>query len=162
MRSAPRPLVARAEWRKWIESQVSSCDLFLYVYTSDCVRQEWLLFEAGVFMGARHQRSANEVGAEYSGNADGNNETSSDLICLKSPGIRTPPKPIEHLQAYEADEKNLERFFVDLLVEGEFTPVNPSTSDFYRITSDRWAKLSKRSLRLLRAAASKASTTKGV
>ena len=103
------------EWRKWVETEVSRCNLFLYIYTSDYVRQDWLLFEAGVYLGARHQFNSKD---------DENDSARSDLICLKSPGIPTPPEQIGHLNAYEADKKNLQRFFVDLLVKGEFSDNN--------------------------------------
>lgn len=101
-------LTGGKDWRKWIDSCIRETDLFILVYSSDQYNLDWLLYEAGLFQGAC--------------------PTNTSLVCIKNSDLPQPPAPLANLQAYDADEKGLRRFFTDLFHEGKFSdkdPINP-------------------------------------
>ncbi|MCB1739084.1 MAG: toll/interleukin-1 receptor domain-containing protein [Gammaproteobacteria bacterium] len=90
-----------ADWQRWVEENVRSADMLLFLHTADSRDDRWLLYEAGLYRGSRDDRI--------------------HLVCLKNPNLSQPPPQLSRLQSYDATREGISRFCQDLLYEGTFT-----------------------------------------
>ena len=86
------------EWRKWIDDNVRTADVFLLLYPHPNMDMGWCNYELGRF----YQRDDN-------------------VVCIRNSGIPKPPPIFEPYQSIEADQSGLMRFMKDLFVTGALT-----------------------------------------
>ncbi len=89
-----------ADWQRWIDQNVRSCDMLLYLHTSDEADLDWCWYEAGVFRGAQGE--------------------TRNLVCIKHPALRNPAH-LSRYQSYEASPDGLKRFFAATIKDGVFS-----------------------------------------
>jgi hypothetical protein len=116
-----------ADWRKWIEENVRTADVFLLLYPHASMDMGWCNYELGRFYDDRRQ-----------------------IVCIKNTDIPKPPPAFEPYQAYDANEEGLAKFIKELFVSGTFTnraPLNADVgnvgSEFYTRASDAKKELAK-------------------
>ena len=100
------------DWQNWVEESVRSCNMLLFLHTTEHEDNRWLLYEAGLYRGSR--------------------DKDVHLVCLKNPHLDNPPPQLVRLQAYEAIDEEIKEFLMDLLYRGIFTDgwkVNPELRD---------------------------------
>ena len=100
------------QWQDWVERNVINCDMLLLLHTSEHEDNRWLLYEAGVYRGSRHENR--------------------HLVCLKNPHLDSPPPQLINLEAIEASKQGVREFLLDLLYRSTYTPgwqINPDLLD---------------------------------
>ena len=98
------------DWRKWIEENVRTADLFLLLYPHARTEMQWCNYELGRFYDDRRH-----------------------IVCIKNTDILMPPPAFEPYKAYDADESGFDKFIEELFVSGTFTagrPLNPDVKKF--------------------------------
>lgn len=89
-----------SDWQHWIDENVSSCDMLLYLHTSDEQDLDWCWYEVGVFRGAQGD--------------------SRNLVCIKHPALKNPAH-LSRYQSYDATHEGLKRFFKETINDGAFS-----------------------------------------
>lgn len=89
-----------SDWQHWIDENVRSCDMLLYLHTSEEQDLDWCWYEVGVFRGAQGD--------------------SSNLICIKHPTLKSPAH-LSRYQSYDATPEGLKRFFKETINDGAFS-----------------------------------------
>ena len=89
---------AGREWRKWIDDNVRTADVFVLLYPHPSMDMSWCNYELGRF----YQRDDN-------------------VVCIRNVDIPTPPRVFEPYQSIEADQAGLMKFMKDLFVTGALT-----------------------------------------
>ena len=120
-------MTGASDWRKWIEDNVRTADVFLLLYPHASMDMGWCNYELGRFLDrGRH------------------------VVCIKNTDIPKPPPAFEPYQAYDADEKGFAKFIEELFVLGTFTngsPLNAAVgelgSEHYKRANDAKAQLAK-------------------
>jgi hypothetical protein len=105
------------EWRRWIEDNVKTADVFLLLFPHVKVDMGWCNYELGRFYDDRRK-----------------------IACIKNTDIAKPPPAFEPFQAYDADVDGMRKFIDEMFVKGTFTdgkPLNPKigqlTDKFYEL-----------------------------
>lgn len=105
------------EWRKWIEGNVKTADVFLLLFPHTKVDMGWCNYELGRFY-----------------------DDTRKVACIKNTDIPKPPPAFEPYQAYDADVDGMRKFIDEMFVKGTFTdgkPLNPKigqpTDKFYQL-----------------------------
>jgi hypothetical protein len=89
---------AGRQWRKWIDDNVRTADVFVLLYPHPSMDMSWCNYELGRF----YQRDDN-------------------VVCIRNIDIPTPPRVFEPYQSIEADEAGFMKFMKDLFVTGALT-----------------------------------------
>ena len=113
-------MTGATNWWNWIEENVRTADVFLFLYPNARMEMGWCNYELGRF---------------YDGGRN--------IVCIKNTDIPEPPPTFQPYQAYNADESGFAKFIKELFVVGTLSrgrPVNPLVekigSEFYdRATS---------------------------
>ena len=100
-------------WRKWIDENVRTADVFLLLYPHASMEMRWCYFELGRFY-----------------------EEKRHVVCIKNIDISKPPPAFEPYQAYDANESGFAKFIEELFVAGTFTDGRPLNSDVGNVTSE--------------------------
>lgn len=101
------------DWRRWIEEQVRSADVFLLVYPHRTMPMDWSNYELGRFI-----------------------DRGLPVVCLKNTDIDTPPPAFQPFQAYNADFDGILRFLHELFANGTLTGGRVLNAQIARTTSD--------------------------
>ena len=102
-------MAGATDWRRWIEENVRSANVFLLVYPHARMDMNWCNYELGRFY--------DPVG---------------HVAILVNTDIQKPPSTFEPYQAYSGDEPGLLKFFNELFVKGVFTSqlaLNPDVGE---------------------------------
>lgn len=104
------------EWRKWIEDNVRTADVFVLLYPHSSMDMGWCNYELGRF----YQRDDN-------------------VVCIRNSGIPKPPPVFEPYQSIEATPAGLMKFMTDLFVTGSLTKGDVLNEDVGKVSSDEGA-----------------------
>jgi hypothetical protein len=120
-------MAGATDWRKWIDENVRSADVFLLLYPHAGMEMGWCNYELGRFYDEKRH-----------------------VVCIKNTDIPKPPPAFQPYQAYSADESGLAKFIKELFVDGTFSDgrqlnsdVGNVTSEFYKRATDVGNQLSK-------------------
>jgi len=94
---------AGREWRKWIEDNVRTADVFVLLYPHTTMDMGWCNYELGRFF----------KNAETS--------ASDTVVTIRNTDIPKPPPVFEPYQSVQADHAGLTKFMKDLFVSGALT-----------------------------------------
>ncbi len=103
--SFSKGMAGAVDWRKWIDENARSSDVFVLLYPHAGMDLGWCNYELGRFYGSGHH-----------------------VVCIKNTNIEQPPPAFRPYQAYRADETELMKFLEELFVTGQFSnsePLNP-------------------------------------
>ena len=104
---------AGREWRKWIDDNVRSADVFVLLYPHTSMDMGWCNYELGRF----YQRDDN-------------------VVCIRNVDIPTPPRVFEPYQSIEADQAGLMKFMKDLFVTGALTAGEVLNENVSKVSTD--------------------------
>src|SRR4051812_11364101 len=104
---------AGREWRKWIDDNVRTADVFVLLYPHPSMDMSWCNYEVGRF----YQRDDN-------------------VVCIMNTDIPAPPRVFEPYQAIVADEAGLVKFMKDLFVTGALTKGEVLNPNVGKVSSD--------------------------
>jgi TIR domain len=99
-------MAGATDWRKWIEENVRTADIFLLLFPHAKMDMGWCNYELGRFYDDKRK-----------------------VACIKNTDIPKPPPAFEPYQAYDADADGIRKFIDELFVKGTFTdgkPLNPN------------------------------------
>src|SRR5262245_49807266 len=102
-------MAGATDWRRWIDDNVRSADVFLLLYPHMSMEMGWCNYELGRFYDEKRP-----------------------VICIKNTDIRKPPPAFEPYQAYDADADGIGKFLTELFVSGVFSgdrPLNPAVGE---------------------------------
>lgn len=91
-------MAGATDWRRWIDNNVRTADVFLLLYPHVSMEMGWCNYELGRFY-----------------------EEKRPVICLKNTDIPKPPPAFEPFQAYSADAEGIGKFLKELFVTGAFS-----------------------------------------
>lgn len=111
---------AGREWRKWIDDNVRSADVFVLLYPHVSMDMNWCNYEIGRF----YQRDDN-------------------VVCIRNTNIAKPPPVFEPYQAIEGDPAGLTKFIEDLFAKGALTRGNVLNPDVIKVSSQDRACVTK-------------------
>jgi TIR domain-containing protein len=106
-------MAGATNWRKWIDENVRTADVFLLLYPHANMGMGWCNYELGRFY-----------------------EEQRHVVCIKNTDIPKPPPAFEPYQAYDANESGFAKFIHELFVAGTFTDGRPLNSDIGNVTSE--------------------------
>jgi hypothetical protein len=116
-------------WRRWIDENVQTSDIFLLLYPHAAMEMGWCNYELGRF----HVQ-----------------EGGRPVVCIKNTDITEPPPAFEPYQAYDADVEGLTKFLRELFAKGELTGgkvlnagVGNPTSEFHKRAREVATELAK-------------------
>jgi hypothetical protein len=98
-------MAGATDWRRWIEDNVRSADVFLLLYPHASMEMGWCNYELGRFYDDKRH-----------------------IVCIKNTDIPKAPPAFQPYQYYDADEAGFTKFIKELFVLGTFTggtPLNP-------------------------------------
>lgn len=104
---------AGREWRKWIDNNVRTADVFVLLYPHTSMDMGWCNYELGRF----YQRDDN-------------------VVCIRNSDIPKPPPVFEPYQSVEGDHAGLLKFMKDLFVTGALTKGDVLNTDVDKVSSD--------------------------
>jgi TIR domain len=91
-------MTGATDWRKWIDENVRTADVFLLLYPHASMEMGWCNYELGRFYDGKRK-----------------------IVCIKNTDILRPPPAFEPYQAYNADEFGFAKFIKELFVSGRFS-----------------------------------------
>jgi TIR domain len=94
-------------WRQYIHCNVVEANVLFFLMISPAPNWEWCIYEAGLFAGSRSQDSTNNI------------------ITFFDPSKNALPTPLEHLQAVQTNQDNVERFLRQFYGTTDLTGVEP-------------------------------------
>lgn len=103
---------AGQEWRKWIDDNVRTADVFVLLYPHTSMDMGWCNYELGRF----YQRDDN-------------------VVCIRNTNILKPPPVFEPYQSIEGDLEGLTKFMRDLFVTGALTKNEVLNADVAKVSS---------------------------
>jgi len=106
-------MAGATNWRKWIDENVRTADVFLLLYPHASMEMGWCNYELGRFY-----------------------EEKRHVVCIKNTDIPKPPPAFEPYQAYDANESGFAKFIEELFVAGTFTDGRPLNSEIGNVTSE--------------------------
>ena len=95
-------MAGATDWRRWIDDNVRTADVFLLLYPHASMEMGWCNYELGRFYDEKRP-----------------------VICIKNTDIRKPPPAFEPYQAYSADVVGIGKFLTELFVSGAFSGGQP-------------------------------------
>jgi hypothetical protein len=104
---------AGREWRKWIDENVRTADVFVLLYPHTSMDMGWCNYELGRF----YQRDDN-------------------VVCIRNTDIPKPPPVFEPYQSVVADQAGLMTFMKDLFVTGVLTKGEVLNENVGKVSSD--------------------------
>ena len=104
---------AGREWRKWIDDNVRSADVFVLLYPHTSMDMGWCNYELGRFY-----------------------ERDDNVVCIRNTDIPKPPPVFEPYQSIHGDQAGLMQFMNDLFVTGALTNGDVLNANVARVTSD--------------------------
>ena len=104
---------AGREWRKWIDENVRTADVFVLLYPHTSMDMGWCNYELGRF----YQRDDN-------------------VVCIRNTDIPKPPPVFEPYQSVVADQAGLMKFMKDLFVTGALTKGEVLNENVGKVSSD--------------------------
>ena len=113
-------MFAGQEWRKWIDDNVRTADVFVLLYPHPSMDMSWCSYEFGRF----YQRDDN-------------------VVCIRNVDIPIPPPVFEPYQSVEADQAGLMKFMKDLFVTGALTKGEVLNENVGKVSSDDGALANK-------------------
>jgi hypothetical protein len=105
------------EWRKWIDENVRTADVFLLLYPHASMDMGWCNYELGRFY-----------------------EDKRFVACIKNIDIPKPPPAFQPYQAYNADESGFLKFINELFVSGAFTNGTPINAAVGQVANTYYAR----------------------
>jgi hypothetical protein len=109
---------AGREWRKWIDDNVRTADVFVLLYPHTSMDMGWCNYELGRF----YQRDDN-------------------VVCIRNSNIPKPPPVFEPYQSIVGDLDGITKFMKDLFVTGALTKGDVLNADVAKISSDDGARV---------------------
>ena len=107
---------AGREWRRWIDDNVRTADVFVLLYPHTSMDMGWCNYELGRF----YQRDDN-------------------VVCIRNTNIPKPPPVFEPYQSIEGDLAGLTKFMQDLFVTGALTKGDVLNADVAKVSSEAGA-----------------------
>jgi TIR domain len=104
-------MAGATDWRRWIEDNVRTADIFLLLFPHAKVDMGWCNYELGRFYDDKRK-----------------------VACIKNTDIPKPPPAFEPYQAYDADADGFRKFIDELFVKGTFTDGRPLNSSIGQLT----------------------------
>jgi hypothetical protein len=104
---------AGREWRKWIDDNVRTADVFVLLYPHTSMDMGWCNYELGRF---------------YQGD--------DNVVCIRNSDIPKPPPVFEPYQSIKGDQEGLLKFIKDLFVTGTLTKGDVLNADVDKVSSD--------------------------
>jgi len=104
---------AGREWRKWIDDNVRSADVFVLLYPHTSMDMGWCNYELGRFY-----------------------ERDDNVVCIRNTDIPRPPPVFEPYQSIHGDHAGLMQFMNDLFVTGALTNGDVLNANVARVSSD--------------------------
>jgi len=104
---------AGREWRKWIDDNVRTADVFVLLYPHTSMDLGWCNYELGRF----YQRDDN-------------------VVCIRNTNIPKPPPVFEPYQSIEGDLHGFTKFMEDLFVTGALTKGDVLNPDVAKVSSE--------------------------
>jgi len=101
---------AGKEWRRWIDDNVRTADVFVLLYPHTTMDMGWCNYELGRFY-----------------------KSDDNVVCIRNTDIPKPPPVFEPYQSIAADRAGLMKFMRDLFVTGALTKgevLNPDVDKF--------------------------------
>jgi hypothetical protein len=95
------------DWRQFIHRSIVEANVLFFLMISPTNKWEWCIYEAGLFAGSRFQ------------------ESTSNVIIFFDPSKHTLPSPLEHLQAFKANQDDIERFLRQFYGTYDLTGIKP-------------------------------------
>jgi len=105
-------MAGATDWRRWIDDNVRSADVFLLLYPHTSMEMGWCNYELGRFYDKKRP-----------------------VICMKNTDIRKPPPAFEPYQAYDADAGGIGKFLTELFVSGVFSGGQPLNTAVGEVTN---------------------------
>jgi hypothetical protein len=113
-------MAGATDWRQWIDENVRSADIFVFLYPHAGMDMAWPSFELGRFY-----------------------EKKRHVVSIKNTNIPKPPPQFEPYQAYDGDERGFTKFIHELFVRGIFTDGTPINFDIGNIGSEYYDRAGK-------------------
>lgn len=110
-------MAGSTDWRRWIEDNVRSADVFLLLYPHVGMDMGWCNYELGRFYDDKRQ-----------------------VVCIKNIDIPKPPPAFQPYQAYDANQAGLLKFFTELFVSGTFSDGKPLNPDIGLVANSYYAR----------------------
>lgn len=104
---------AGRHWRKWIDDNVRTADVFVLLYPHPSMDMGWCNYELGRF----YQRDDN-------------------VVCIRNVDIPTPPPVFEPYQSVVANQAGFMKFMTDLFVTGALTKGEVLNENVGKVCSD--------------------------
>jgi hypothetical protein len=104
---------AGREWRRWIDDNVRSADVFVLLYPHVSMDMGWCNYELGRF----YQRDDN-------------------VVCIRNSDIPKPPPVFEPYQSIVGDQAGLMKFMKDFFVTGALTGGDVLNPDVDKVSSN--------------------------
>ena len=105
-------MTGATDWREWIDANVRTADVFLFLYPHASMDMAWCHYELGIFF-----------------------DPKGHIVCIKNTDIPEPPPAFQPYVAYDADEAGFATFIEELFVSGTFTDGRPLNSDVTKVAS---------------------------
>jgi hypothetical protein len=112
-------MAGATDWRQWIEENVRSADVFLFLYPHARMEMNWCNYELGRFYDDQKRHY---------------------IVCLKNLDIPKPPPAFEPYQAYDGDAEGLFKFLKELFTEGVFTGQQAVNAEVGKIGTDYYKR----------------------
>jgi hypothetical protein len=113
-------MAGATDWRRWIDDNVRSSDIFLLLFPHASTDMGWCNYELGRFYDEKRH-----------------------VVCIKNTDIPEPPPAFQPYQAYDGDERGFMKFIRELFVSGTFTGGTPLNSDIGKVATDYYARAKK-------------------
>ena len=104
---------AGREWRRWIDDNVRTADVFVLLYPHTTMDMGWCNYELGRFY-----------------------KSDDNVVCIRNTDIPTPPPVFEPYQSIAADQAGLIKFMKDLFVTGALTKGEVLNLNVDRVSSE--------------------------
>jgi hypothetical protein len=108
-------MAGAVDWRKWIDDNTRSADVFLLLYPHASMDMGWCNYELGRFY-----------------------DPERSIVCIKNTDIALPPPAFQPYQAYDASPEELMKFFKELFADGSFSKGEALHPEIGQIGSDAY------------------------
>jgi hypothetical protein len=116
-------IAGATDWRKWIEENVRTADVFLLLYPHASMEMGWCNYELGRFYDDKRH-----------------------VVCIKNTDIPKAPPAFQPYQANDANESGFAKFIKELFVGGTFTDGRPLNSQVGNVASDYYKRATEAAL----------------
>ena len=110
--SLSEDMPAGRQWRKWIDDNVRTANVFVLLYPHPDMDMAWCNYELGRFY-----------------------QIDDNVVCIRNTDILKPPPAFEPYQSIQADEAGIMKFLNDLFVTGVLTKQEILNEDVGKVSS---------------------------